>query len=67
MFGWIMSKIFIFIFLLVNFMVKDKSFTQPDGIGITFSKEDLKVERDFLLFFVVLFVEQKWSLLKILK
>ena len=45
MFGWIMSKIFIFIFLLVNFMVKDKSFTQPDGIGITFSKEDLKVER----------------------
>ena len=39
MFGCIMSKIFVFIIVLVNVMVKDKFFTQPDGIGITFSKK----------------------------
>ena len=48
-------------------MVKEKSFTQPDGISIMLSKEDLCTGRDFLLLFVVLFVEQKWSLLKIAK
>ena len=50
MFGCIMGKIFIFIFVLVNFMAKEKSFTQPDGISITFSKEDLFTGRETFCF-----------------
>ena len=50
MFGCIMSKIFIFIIVLINFMVKDKSFTQSDGNSITFRKEDLFTDRETFCF-----------------
>ena len=62
MFSCIMSKIFIFIIVLVKFMVKDKFFTQPDGTGIMFSKEDLFTGKETFCFSSLFyFVEQKLS------